>query len=262
MRAIFAIAKKELYAYFSSPVAYVLLAGFFVLSGYFFFYILAEVSQMALVMMVMSQQSGQPPLALDMTTMVLNDYFSIVSMIFLFFIPMMTMGLIAEEKRRGTIELLFTSPLRNRHIVLGKFLAAMIFFTIMLVPTMVYSAVLYEFSEPKPLIAPMLLAYLGAYLLGGAILAIGMFISALTEHQLVAAVITYVIVLFLVLLRAVTGVETTFWNEVANNFSLLPHFGDFTKGVIDLKHVVYYISWVVFALVATTTALEGRRWRP
>lgn len=262
MRSVFAIANRELYAYFVSPIAYVLLAGFFVLSGYFFFYILSEVSQMALVMMVMSQQSGQLPPAMDMTNMVLNDYFSIVSMIFLFFIPMMTMGLIAEEKRRGTIELLFTSPLRNRHIVLGKFLAAVIFFTIMLLPTMIYSVVLYMYSEPKPLVEPILLAYLGAYLLGGAILAIGMFISSLTEHQLVAAVLTYVVVLFLVLLRAVTGVETNFWNELVNNFSLLTHFSDFIKGVIDLKHVIYYLSWIILALAAASVALEARRWRP
>jgi ABC-2 type transport system permease protein len=262
MKAVLAIAKRELYAYFASPVAYVLLAGFYALSGYFFFYILAEVSQMALVMMVMSQQSGQMPPAMDMTTMVLGDYFSIVSMVFLFFIPMMTMGLISKEKRRGTIELLFTAPLSNRDIVTGKFMAALLCYTMMLLPTMIYSLVLYMYSEPKPLVVPMLLAYLGAYLLGGAILAIGMLLSSLTEHQLIAAVLSYIIVLFLVLLRAVTDAETGFWNELANNFSLLTHFSDFTKGIVDFKHVLYYISWIVFALAAAATALEARRWRP
>src|SRR5438093_4705319 len=160
MRNILAIVERELRAYFISPIAYVVLTIFVFLSGIFFRTILAQVMQMALISQMQAQQFGPRPM--DMPGMISRSFLSTMSVILLFMIPMITMGLFSEEKRRGTIELLLTAPLTDLQVVIGKFLAAGTFFLILLLSTWVPMSVLYFFGTPAW--CPILTAYLGLFL--------------------------------------------------------------------------------------------------
>src|SRR5437667_1670041 len=177
MRNILAIVERELRAYFTSPIAYVVLTIFVFLSGLFFRSILAQVLQMGLMSQLQAQQLG--PRAMDMPGMITRGFLSTMSVILLFVMPMLTMGLFSEEKKRGTIELLLTSPITDLQIVLGKFLAAFSFIVILLLTTWIPISVLYIYSTPAS--GPILTAYLGLLLYGLAIASIGVFISTLTE---------------------------------------------------------------------------------
>src|SRR5580765_8704084 len=172
MRNILVIVERELRAYFSSPIAYVVLTIFVFLSGIFFRSILSQVMQMGLMSQMQAQQLGPRPL--DMPGMVSRGFLSTMSVILLFMIPMITMGLFSEEKKRGTIELLLTAPLTDLQVVLGKFFAAAAFFVILLLSTWVPMAALYVYGSPAS--GPILTAYLGLLLYGLALIAIGLFI--------------------------------------------------------------------------------------
>src|SRR5213076_786542 len=170
MRNILAIVERELRAYFSSPIAYVVLTIFVFLSGIFFRSILAQVMQMALVSQMQAQQLGPRPM--DMPGMISRGFLSTMSVILLFIMPMLTMGLFSEEKKRGTIELLLTAPITDLQVVLGKFFAAGTFFLIMLGLTWVPMSILYMYGSPAS--GPILAAYLGLLPYGLAIIAIGL----------------------------------------------------------------------------------------
>src|SRR4029078_6932029 len=201
MRNILAIVERELRAYFSSPIAYVVLTIFVFLSGIFFRSILAQVMQMGLISQMQAQQLGPRPM--DMPGMISRGFLSTMSVILLFIMPMMTMGLFSEEKKRGTIELLLTSPLTDLQVVLGKFFAAGLFFVILLLSTWVPIAALYVYGSPAS--GPILTAYLGLLLYGLALIAIGLFISTLTENQIIAAVLSFGTIMILWLVDVVAN---------------------------------------------------------
>src|SRR6266446_5507052 len=196
MRNGLAIIERELRAYFSSPIAYVVLTIFVFLSGIFFRTILSQVMQMGLISQMQAQQLGPRPM--DMPGMITRGFLSTMSVILLFIMPMLTMGLFSEEKKRGTIELLLTAPLTDLQVVLGKFFAGAIFFVILLLTTWIPTGALYLYSSPAS--GPILTAYLGLLLYGLALVAIGVFISTLTENQIIAAVLSFgtIMVLWLV----------------------------------------------------------------
>src|SRR6202041_3597552 len=181
MRSLYAIYRKEMGHYFVSPVAYVLVGLFLFLSGFFF----------DLYVNAANEQSPDAP------TWVLRAFLGFLALVFLFFLPMVTMGVYAEERKRGTMELLMTSPITELQIVLGKFLASLTLFAAMLLPTAGYAAYVYLHSEPLPPWRLLLSGYAGIMLLGGSLLALGTFISSLTENQLIAAVLTFVAFLLL-----------------------------------------------------------------
>src|SRR5438552_9555094 len=196
MRNILAIVERELRAYFISPIAYVVLTIFVFLSGLFFRSILTQVLQMGLMSQIQAQQLGPRPM--DMPGMITRGFLSTMSVILLFIMPMLTMGLFSEEKKRGTIELLLTAPITDLQVVLGKFFAAGTFYVILLLTTWVPTSLLYIYGSPAS--APILTAYLGLLLYGLTIVAIGLFISTLTENQIIAAVLSFgtIMVLWLV----------------------------------------------------------------
>src|SRR2546426_3419292 len=201
MRNILAIIERELRAYFNSPIAYVVLTIFVFLSGLFFRSILGQVMQMALISQMQAQQLGPRPM--DMPGMISRGFLSTMSVIMLFIMPMLTMGLFSEEKKRGTIELLLTSPLTDLQVVLGKFLAAATFFIILLLTTWIPTGILYMYSSPAS--GPILTAYLGLLLYGLALIAIGLFISTLTENQIIAAVLSFGTIMVLWLVEVVAN---------------------------------------------------------
>ena len=191
MRNLLAVIEKELTIYFASPVAYGVLTVFLLISGYFFYNILSVFIQRSMMMAVRAQQFGGASPAMDVPALVERNFFGILSTIILFMVPMITMATFADEKRRTTIELLLTSPLTHFQLILGKFLAAMVFFVVMLLPTLVYHVFLYLHSSPKMALGPVFSGYLGLLLLGAALVSLGIFISTLTESQMVAASVTF-----------------------------------------------------------------------
>lgn len=261
MRNYLAITRKELHSLFVSPIAYVVLAVFFAVSGYFFYIIMSSIVTQVMEMGFRSQQFGMPPQPIDVPSVIMRNFFGILSTILLFLVPMITMGIFAEEKKRGTIELLLTSPITNLQLILGKFTAVLLFLAVMLIPTMLNTLILYFYSDPSFPIRPVLAGYLGAFLLGGALLAVGVFISSLTENQIVAAVITFGIFIVLWVLDAAAGTETTISNEVMKYLSVLNHYEDFAKGVLDTRHVFFYVSMIFLGLFLTSTSLDSSKWR-
>ncbi len=259
MRNVLAIIERELRAYFISPVAYVVLTIFAFLSGLFFQTILSQIMQYAMMQAMQGAQFGRGPTPIDVPGIVSRQFLQTMSVILLFMIPMITMALFSEEKKRGTIELLLTTPITDLQVVLGKFLAAVSFFLILLLTTFIPTIVLYIYGSPAT--GPILSAYLGLLLYGLALLAVGVFISTLTENQIVSAVISFgtIMVLWLVDVVAQRAEATT--KDVLTYLSVLSHLDDFMKGVLSTSHIIFYLSMMVFALFLTYRSIDSLRWR-
>ena len=238
------VCRRELKSYFSSYIAYVLLAVFLLLSGYFFY--------SDLIFFVLF---GGYVLPTGLWQYVFLD----MRLCTMLVLPLLTMRLFAEERKLGTIELLWTYPVRDVEIVIGKFLACWLFFVIMLLPTVINPVVFYHFYHFA--IGPLLAAYLGILLLGTAFIACGLFISSLSENQVVSAMATYGILVFFWFLT---------WNEEAADerllqvllrLSLFDHFYNFSRGVIDTQDVAFFTLFVAFFLFLTHESLGVRTWR-
>jgi ABC-2 type transport system permease protein len=259
MRNVLAIVEREFRAYFISPVAYVVLTIFAFLSGLFFQTILSQIMQYAMMQAMQGAQFGRGPMPIDVPGIVSRQFLQTMSVILLFMIPMITMALFSEEKKRGTIELLLTSPITDLQVVLGKFFAAVSFFLILLLTTFIPTLVLYVYGSPAT--GPILSAYLGLLLYGVALLAVGLFISTLTENQIVSAVISFgtIMVLWLVDVVAQRAESTT--KAVLTYLSVLSHLDDFMKGVLATSHIIFYLSMMAFALFLTYRSIDSLRWR-
>ncbi len=238
------ICKREVQATFGSVIAYILLAVFLLLSGYFFYSDLVFI----LLMASFTPVSG-----------LWQWVFLDMRLVTLIVVPLVTMRLFAEEKKLGTMELLWTYPVRDIEIVAGKFLSAVLFFVVMLLPTVIPCALLYAY-HPFDL-SLLATAYLGLFLLGVAFIACGLFVSSLTENQVVSAMVTYGILVFFWFLT---------WNEEAANqatlrvllgLSLFDRFFNFTRGVIDTRDVIFFVLFIAFFLFLTWQSLASRKWR-
>lgn len=238
------VCRRELHVLFHSYVAYVLLAIFLALSGYFFY---SDLSFFIL--------AGGHILPTGLWQFVFLD----MRLCVLLVLPLITMRLFAEEKKLGTIELLWTYPLRDRDVILGKFLAAWIFYVVMLAPTTINKVVLYQYYAFD--VPPVLAAYLGILLIGTAFLACGLFISSLTENQVLSAMGTYGVLVFFWFMT---------WNEEAVSARLVPllqglslfdRFFNFSRGVIDTRDVVFFLAFTALFLFFTHLSLSSRKWR-
>jgi ABC-2 type transport system permease protein len=259
MRNIFVIAERDFKAYFISPIAYVVLTIFILLAGFFFSLILQNMVEMSSMRALQSAQTGQPPSPVDMPGEVSKAFLNVLSSIMLFLFPMITMALFSEEKKRGTIELLLTAPITDLQIVLGKFLAAAAFYVVLLLTTLVHMGILYLYSSPAW--GPILTAYLGILLYGLAVLALGMFISTLTENQIIAAVLSFGTVLFFMLLDAFARSAGEGARAVLTYLSIMEHLNDFLMGIVSTSHIIYYVSLILVGLFLTYRSLDSLRWR-
>jgi ABC-2 type transport system permease protein len=205
-----------------------------------------------------SQMMGRG-MPMNVNEWVVRPVLSNVSVIGLFLIPMITMRLFAEEKRSGTYELLATSPIRDIEIILGKWLAALIMYACILGISLLDLLILYAYGKPDW--KPMLIGYLGLLLQGGCLLALGTFISNTTRSQIVAGVATFAICLLLWVLDWVSAFETNTFAKVVSYMSVLTHFEPFSKGLIDTKDVVYYLTMIFLGLFLTARSMESLRWR-
>jgi ABC-2 type transport system permease protein len=190
---------------------------------------------------------------------VIRPLLSNVSVIGLFFIPMITMRLFAEEKRSGTIELLATSPIRDTEVIIGKWLAALILYMVMLAFSAVNFAFLFKYGNPDW--RPLAIGYLGLLLQAGGLLAVGTFISTLTKNQIIAGAATFGVCLMLWVMEWVAGYETAAWARVLAYLSVITHFESFAKGVLDSKDALYYVSLIFLGLFLTSRSMESLRWR-
>jgi ABC-2 type transport system permease protein len=261
MKGIYAVFRKEMSLYFVSPIAYVVIGAFLFLAGMFFQGILSEASEYAMRAAMQAMQFGQP-FEVDVTGETMRGFFGVTGTILLFIMPMLTMGTYAEERRRGTMELLMTSPITDLEVVLGKYLASLALFLIMLLPSMVQMIILFKGSDPAPPWRLMFCGYLGIILLGGSLLALGQFLSSLTESQIVAGIWTFLAFLVLwVMDFVVRGNPGTVVGGVGQYLSILRHLNDFIRGVVDSSNLVYYLSLIVLGLLLTLRSLDSMRWR-
>ena len=172
---------------------------------------------------------------------------------------MITMRLFAEEKRSGTIELLATSPIRDAEVIIGKWLAAMGLYACMLLFSGLNFVFLFRYGNPDW--KPLLIGVLGLLLQGGALLAIGTFISTLTKNQIIAAGATFGVCLLLWILEWVAGYETSTWARVLSYISVITHYESFARGVLDSKDAIYYVTLIFLGLFFTSRSMESLRWR-
>jgi ABC-2 type transport system permease protein len=254
MRNAWIICRKELGSYFSSPVAYILLTMFGLICGFFFWNLLAFFVVEGMDMQMRGQSSP-----MNINEQIIRPLLSNVAVIGLFFIPMITMRLFAEEKRTGTIELLATSPVRDVEIIIGKWMAALILYSCLLLFTALNFAFLFKYGNPDW--KPLLIGYLGLLLQAGGLLAIGTFISTLTKNQIIAGTATFGVELLLWVCGWVSGYETAGWAKVLSYMSVITHFESFGRGVLDSKDLVFYVTVIFLGLFFTARSMESLRWR-
>ena len=255
MKNIWTITKKELKSFLYSPIAYILTAFFLLVSGFFFYNILAWANDQIMRMM----QSGYGMNRININQMLFEPFFNNMTIILMFLLPMLTMRLFADEKKMRTEELLLTSPLRLSAIIIGKYLAALIIYAIILLLTATYAIFVFVYGNPE--LAPLLTAYLGLFLLGAVFIAIGLFASALTENQVIAAVISFSSILLIWVISWVGESGPGAWRGILTYLSFFSHFKNMVSGVIDTQDIVYYLSFIFLGLYLTRSLFEFRKWR-
>ena len=253
MGNILALAHKELRAYFVSPIAYVLLVFFALLFGWFF---VAGLNVM--VQLSMGQFGMGGPQVVNINEFMVRPLFGNTAVILLFLLPMLTMRSYAEEKRSGTMELLLTSPLSDLQIIMGKFLGALALYGLMLGLTVIHIGILFWYGEPEW--GPVLTGYLGLFLMGGAFISIGLAISSMTKNQIVAGVATFAVLLLFWIVNWIGDASGTTAQSVLAYLSILEHFDDFSKGVVDTTHLTYYLSFIGLGLFLTAKSMDTQRW--
>jgi len=255
MNNIWVITKKELRAYFTSPIAYVVITVFLVLVGFFFYSMIWWFNNQSM-QMAQNQYYYQQ---LNINQMVYNPLFHNISIILLLMLPLLTMRLFSEEKKIGTEELLYTSPISVSQIILGKFLGSLLVLLAMLALTGVLS--LFTFLYGNPEVIPILNGYLGLFLMGAAFIAIGIFFSSLTENQIVSAILTFGALLLFWIINWASYSAAGFVKDVLNYVSFFQHFDNMTQGILDTTDLVYYISFAFFGLFLTHVVIQSKRWR-
>lgn len=253
MRNILTIAGKELRAYFASPIAYVVIGFFSLIFGYFFYTLLWYFDRQS---MQMAPGSG---MSMNINQMLIGPVFMNVAVMALFMLPMITMRTYAEEKRAGTMELLLTAPLTDWQIILGKFAGAMGFYLAMLAVTVIHVGLLFVFGSPEW--KPIVTVYLGMTLMGGCFVALGLFVSSLTKSQMVAGAATWAVFLLLWVINWIGQSLGPTGQAVVQHLSITDHLDDFARGIIDTKHLVYYVSFIAFGLFLTAKSVDSERWR-
>ena len=255
MRGFCPVYGKEMYRIFASPIFYVVAFIFLALAGYFFYSAVAYYS-------LLSFQAGRNPFLaqqLNLSEMVLEPFFGSVGIVLLLMVPLITMRLFAEEKKTGTVELLLTYPISDRGAVLGKYNAALSVVALMLTGTLPSMVVLSAFTTPPW--ATIFSGYLGLFLMSSAFVSLGVLASSLTQNQIVAAAVTFGALLLLWIIGWAQTMAGPDVGSVLAYLSLLSHFENFTKGVLDSRDILYYGLFVTFFLFATLRVLESRHWR-
>lgn len=236
-RITLAVAWKEIQTYFTSPMGYIVALVFLSITGFFFVLSISDAFSEASV----------------------DGYISPSAFVLVLLAPAMTMRLFAEEQKLGTLELLLTSPVRDWELVLGKFLASLSFFMVTLALTLFYVFLLYYFGSPD--FGPIWSSYLGLILYGAACLSVGLLASSITNNQIVAMVVGFGVLLILSVIDQASSLVGGTTSTVLEEMGLVTHLTDFTRGVVDTSHIVYYLTVTAVFLFLAVRSLESRRWR-
>jgi ABC-2 type transport system permease protein len=255
MKNIWTVARKELRSYFTSPIAYVVITVFLVLVGFFFYSLIWWFNSQSMQMAQNQYYYSQ----LNINQQVFGPLFHNMSIILLLMLPLLTMRLFSEEKKIGTEELLYTSPISITQIILGKFLASLLVLLTMLGLVALLSVFTFAYGNPE--FAPVPIGFLGLFLMGAAFIAIGIFFSSLTENQIVSAILTFGALLFFWIINWASNSAGGFWKDVLNYVSFFQHFDNLTQGILDTTDVIYYTSFSFFGLFLTHSVIQSRRWR-
>ncbi len=246
MKGILAIMNREFRAYFFSPMAYIVAAILLAVNGLVFWLIVSYLND--------PRARFGAPLELFFGQTI---YFWLV---LLFITPVLTMRLLSEERRSGTIEVLMTAPITEAQVIAGKYLAALTFYCSLWLPTLAYAGILAYYSEVDW--GPVAAGYLGTFGIGALFLSVGLFASALTRSQLIAAVLTFALLIPLFTFGLVENlINDPSLREALSYLNLWQHIEEFGKGIVDSRHLIYYLSATILFLFLSTKALEAKKWR-
>lgn len=258
----FAIYKRELQSYFKAPLAYIIAGVFWLIAGIFFVMIMSSVlGQSAGLDFQQQQGGGGEPINFDAPYVLLQQFLGTLASLVLVLMPMLSMGLYAEERKRGTLELLATSPITNWSVAVGKLAAAVTFFVGMMLPMMAYEAVILSSASPGVAPTVFLLSHLGLVLLASAILSLGMFISSLTSSTIVAAIMTFGLVLLLWIVDALGSGASGAIAAIANHLSMIRHYTQLTQGIVDTGSLLMLASYSFLGIFLTAQSVETFRFQ-
>jgi ABC-2 type transport system permease protein len=255
MSKVLAIAQKEMRTYFVSPMAYVVTTVYLLIGGFFFYTMLSYFSRLSFQFM----QYGYDENQLNISDMVVRPLYMNLSLVMLMVIPMITMRLIAEERRSGTGELLFTSPVTPWHVVIGKFLGALGLIALLTLLTCIYPLVVAMVGELDP--GPTAVATAGLFLTGALFAAWGVLASAASENQIVAAVSSFGLLLLLWVVSWAASITEGALSTVLNYLSVMAHYEEFAKGIVDTSHLFFFVTLIFFPLFVAAQLLSVRHGR-
>jgi ABC-2 type transport system permease protein len=258
IRGVSLIFNRELRAYFNSSIAYVVITMFLIITGYFFYNLVATFS------VISFQAQANPMMArqynlLNINETVVRPLFGNISIVMLLMTPLLTMRLLAEERKAGTMELLLTYPVRDIEVVTGKFLACFTVFLAMIFSTFIYPVLLVFLGEPE--LMPIVTGYIGLILLGAAFISLGLFTSSLTENQIIAASMSFGILFVFWLMSYSVNLVSPGLGQIISYIAITEHLESLAKGVVDTEDIIYYLLFVALFLFFTLRSLESKRWR-
>lgn len=261
---IIAIYRRELQSYFASPLAYGIAGIFWLLSGFFFVVLLLGPQgfiQQAAIADLQGQQQGVPVPPIDVAYIFLREFLSFIGSLALFILPILSMGLYAEERKRGTLELLATSPVTNWAVAVGKLLGVLTFFTTLVLPLLAYEVIALSAASPPVQPAIPLLGHLGLILLAAAVLSLGMFISSLTNSTILAAILTFTLILFLWVIEAIATTVGGPVGQALSHLSLLKHYSNLTQGIFDTSSLILFASYIILGIFLTAQSIDALRFQ-
>lgn len=255
MSSLYAVCKREMKAYFTSPIAYVMMGGLLVVVGYLYYATFLWFLQMSFEAMQNPMMAND----LDLGSMVVVESIRTLGIISVFTMPLLTMRLWAEEKRTGTVELLLTFPLRDSEVVLGKFFACLMLYVVLLVLSLLYPLLAAWLSTPD--VGPIASGYLGTVLLGASLIALGFLCSTWTENQIVACILAWAAFLLFWLIGHVADLVKGPLGALCTRLSFAKHYENFVKGVIETQDIVFFVVFTLGCLFLTLRSIESTRWR-
>ncbi|WP_138506791.1 ABC transporter permease [Nostoc sp. PA-18-2419] len=259
---IIAIYRRELQSYFVSPLAYAIASVFWFIAGLFFIMILVGpdgILPAVAALDLQGQQLGVPIPPIDVPYEFIRAFLDRMGWLLLFILPILSMGLYAEERKRGTLELLATSPITNWAVAVGKLLGVLTFFTAMVMPMLVFEAIAINGSNPPMTPTILLLGHLGLILLAAAILSLGMFISSLTDSTILSAVLTFGVILLLLLIDLIAKIVPNPVGEAIGYLSLLKHFNTLIQGIYDTSALILFASYIFLGIFLTAQSIDALR---
>lgn len=258
---IIAIYRRELQSYFLSPLAYAIAGIFWFLAGLFFVNTLEQILAYVASLDVGGQQLGIQTPALDVPYEFIRGFLDSMGTLLLFILPVLSMGLYAEERKRGTLELLATSPITNWTVAVGKLLGVLTFVITLFLPLLVFEVMVLSTSNPPIPLTIVWVGHLGLILLAGSILALGMFISSLTDSTILAAVMTFALVLSLLFINFIAErIGGTIGSSIGH-FSLLKHYSNLVNGIFDTSSVILFLSYIFLGVFLTAQSIDAFRFQ-